>query len=128
MGDVVSLKTTKEEENNMAELKTIIGGSTPTGINWLMELEIGTIFLVKDKTSSDWNLKRLCLLDKTPRSVMLGVEREAGPMFVEPNRFCQKWMWHETLGTIRDEDIPAPSEPSELLPSEPSDKKDIDIT
>lgn len=124
MGEVVSFKPTKDEEDNMAELKTIIGGSTPTGSNWLMELEIGTIFLVKDRTTGDWNLKRLCLLDKTPKSVMLGVEREPGPTFVEPARFCQKWMWHETLGVMKDE----PTEPS--VPSEPltSEASEVEIT
>lgn len=122
MGDLVSIKP-KEQLNNMTDLKTIIGGSTPTGINWLMELEIGTIFLVKDKTTADWNLKRLCLLDKTPKSVMLGVEREPSPMFVDPNRFCQKWMWHETLGVVKEDDLkPIPSEPSDAstIPSVPS--------
>lgn len=133
MGDLVSFKL-KEQDNNMAEFKTIIGGSTPSGGNWLSELEIGTIFLVKDKTSADFALQRLCVLDKTQKSVMLGIEREPGPRFVDPNRFCQKYMWHETLGTIKDEDgkelgdIPSDLLPSELLPSEPSDKKDIDIT
>ena len=97
---------TKEElETDMAELKTIIGGATPPGGNWLSELEIGTVFLAKDRTSADFSLMHLMILDKTLKSVKLASPELPTPRFVDPSRFCQKYMWHETLGVIKEEDI-----------------------
>jgi hypothetical protein len=95
----------KEQENEMTELKTILGGATPPGGNWLSELEIGTIFLAKDKTSADFSLMYLCLVDKTEKSIKLASPELPTPRFVDPNRFCQKYMLHETLGILKEEDL-----------------------
>lgn len=122
MGDVVSFQTTKDEEDNMAELKTIIGGSTPGGSNWLSELEIGTIFLAKDKTSADFSLMCLCLVDKTSKSVKLSSPELPQPRFVDPSRFCQKYMFHETLGLITPEMVEDTTE--ELPALDPGVKKE----
>jgi len=97
--------TEKEQENNMTELKAIIGGGTPPNGNWLSELEVGTIFLAKDKTSADFSLMYLCLIDKTEKSVKLASPELPHPRFVDPSRFCQKYMWHETLGVVKEEDL-----------------------
>jgi hypothetical protein len=112
MGDVptaklINISQYKEQENEMTELRTLVGGSTPPGSNWLSELEIGTIFLAKDKTSADFSLMYLCLIDKTEKSVKLASPELPTPRFVDPNRFCQKYMWHETLAVVKEEDLRA---------------------
>ena len=106
----------REQEKDMAELIKTLGGSTPPGGNWLSELDIGTVFLAKDKTSAEFSLMHLMLLDKTLKSVKLASPDLPAPRFVDPARFCQKYMWHETLGVVKEDE----------LTTEPSDHSDTE--
>jgi hypothetical protein len=101
MSDVVSFKY-KEKEENMELVKN--SGPSGSNPNWLMDLEIGTIFLAQDKTSADFVLLQGCLIEKTPKNYCrLAIPELPAPRFVNSSRFCQKYMWVETLGVVKDE-------------------------
>ena len=86
------------------ELLKTGNGPTGTNPNWLVELEIGTIFLAQDKTSADFVLLQGCLIEKTTKGYCrLAIPELPVPRFVNSSRFCQKYMWVETLGVVKED-------------------------
>jgi hypothetical protein len=96
-----------EKENGELELKLVSGGSDSTfsdDKDWLSKLDIGTVFLVQDRTSPDFNLGLFRLVDKIGRAcvLQLSINREVHLSHVNPSRFCNKYIMYENLGKIED--------------------------
>lgn len=95
----------EKESNNVVDLKLVSGGKEPPADgNWLRELEDGTIFLIEDKNSHDFNLGQVRLLHKEEKSIYLGFIVNGNPItsFVNPIKFCQRYRLYETLGVVKD--------------------------
>ena len=106
-------KELDEEENKVVDLRLVPGGKEPTDPgNWLSELEEGTVFLIRDKHTADFNLGLFHLIKKTDKSVLLftNVNTEIYT-YVDPRRFCNKYVLHEILGKIeKEKEINIPKE------------------
>lgn len=106
-------ETEQEQEevfNNVVELKLITGGKDsgpkdPTG-NFMADMEIGTIFLVKDKTNAkDFSLGQFQLVDKTDKSCLIAQTLNGKMLaFVDPVWFCSKYQLWEVLAIIKEEE------------------------
>lgn len=100
------MKQEEKEEETMVDYKLNLGGKEPpVDGNWLTPLEIGTIFLIQDKTNADFNLGHFKLVDKTEKACILASSVLPQPIFVNPFRFCQKYNIFENLGIMKEEDI-----------------------
>ena len=130
-GLVIPFIKKQEEEENMLEGKLLTGGKGPSdSTNWLENLEIGTIFLIEDRQSADFNLGHFKLVDKTEKACILASSVLPQPVFVNSFRFCQKYRLFEDLGTIKEEeDTKVLKDPKEeaLVLSEYLIKKEEDI-
>lgn len=95
---------TLEEDKKIVDLKLITGGKDSDG-PWLMKLEEGTVFVIRDLGDPrNFNLGQFQLVSKTDKSVLL-YTNIGGKILtrVDPSRFCQRYSLVEILGIVRDE-------------------------
>lgn len=69
--------------------------------NWLMKLDVNTIFLAKNTNPQQrtFVLAEFILVEKTEKSCRLCMQENNNKiyMWVDPNSFCGTWNWFETL-------------------------------
>lgn len=109
-------KTNNLEVDNKIGLKLITGGKDSDG-PWLMNLEQGTIFVIRDLGDPrNFNLGQFQLVSKTEKSVLL-YTNIGGKILtrVDPSRFCQRYSLVEILGIVREDE---PQESLEDIPEE----------
>jgi len=97
-----------QKGSRVTNLKLITGGRDGDGsdMNWLQGLEIGTIFLVKEKrtpqaTLPSFMLLCYCLVFKTDKACKLASENtQLGDVYVDPIRFCERYDLFEVIGKV----------------------------
>lgn len=100
------LKTPEEEQEErkkVVDLKLITGGKEPPegGESWIEKLDVGSCFLVRDKSSPlEFNLGLFRLAEKTTKAVVLQTPHVAHNLYVDPVRFCNRYMMYENLGVM----------------------------
>lgn len=103
----VVINNKEEEKEEQMTLKVIGGNGGGIDRDWLSKLELGSIFLIQDNQSADFNLGHFKLVDKTEKACILASSLSPNPIFVDPARFCQKYRKFEDLGIFVDEAIAA---------------------
>jgi len=98
----------KEKENSrkMPELKLLPGGKRPSDpTNWISELDIGSMFLVKKKASMlEFQLGLFKLSEKTDKyAIIIHTSSPTEPLFIDPIRFCSVYSLVDVLGIIAPE-------------------------
>lgn len=95
----------EREETNVLPFEkqpklSFAGKEPPTSPNWLSELQEGSVFLIKDKTSAEYVLTKFWLAVKEESYCLLSTPTHTGMLdvYVEPTRFCQKYSFVEELG------------------------------
>lgn len=92
---------THEKDIKVVALQVVGGRDTGNtdDPNWLLKMEVGTIFLIKDKGNvKEFNLGQFQLIEKFEKSVLL-VSSLNGVIktFVDPVWFCSKYQLWEIL-------------------------------
>lgn len=118
-------------------LKLITGGSEPpnkTG-NWLKDLEIGTVFLVRQavnpmtgQVSKDFNLHMFRLEGKEgsqQQVICIRSPKSQEEIYVDPIRFCSQFDLHHSIGIMfypeKNEDV----EGNRVSPPGEGEKEDL---
>jgi hypothetical protein len=107
MNNELKLVVNKQEEEkdiSMSNITLMTAGTGGDDKNWLSKLPLGTIFLIQDVSSADFNLGHFKIVDHTDKSVILASSLTNTPIFVDPNRFTQKYRMYENLGVFTETD------------------------
>lgn len=104
---IVNNKEEEKDINYMADNVTLMTAGTGTDdTSWLAKLPVGTIFLISDMKSADFNLGHFKLLERTDKGNCILVSSiSQQPIFVNPGRFCQKYAMAENLGIFIEQDV-----------------------
>lgn len=96
----------EEKESNVVDLKLIGGSNNPPDGNWLAGLELGTMFLARNKQNrNDYNLGLFRVVEKTEKSVVVRNPQIAYNLYLVPEVFCKAYDLHENLGVIEEKTI-----------------------
>lgn len=91
----------EKEINNVVDLKLVGGSNTPPGEDWLVNLEVGTVFLARDKKNlSNYNLGLFRLMEKTQKAVVLKTPALPTNLYILSNLFCRDYSLHEVIGVL----------------------------
>ena len=107
----------KEEEDVIVDLKdykkphlALAGGEPPIlGGTWLRGLDLGTVFLVREKITAhnlrpNYVLGLFRVVEKSSKSVVLQAPSVQGNLYVDPDGFCKVYDLYENFGTLATED------------------------
>jgi len=109
MGQSISNTTQEAIVKETNKLKLVVdntasaGKEPPEGDNWLARLETGTVFLCKEKNSANFILAQFALLEKiedSSRLLSYIQPVDVHGLFVDNNRFCNRFTYVDTLGII----------------------------
>lgn len=128
-------KTEDEEENmtdNVIQLVST-GDKGPSDPNdWLSKLEIGTVFLIQDRNTHDFNLGMFMVQGKeeleSNKTAVFLTSNNPSPMkvAVNPSRFCQKYSLYGVLAVIKEPSEPTFEEETSSIDDSVDETKDND--
>jgi hypothetical protein len=111
------------DDNVIPFPKLITGGKGPNDPYWLMDLEVGAVFLARLKNDQqNFILQEFALYEKYHTGAVLYMVTQNGvqPLSVHMRTFSNKWEWIETIKIIPQEQLGKPVPSTTPLP-EPTD-------
>jgi len=99
----LNIEEEQEKDKKIVALKLITGGKDSGGGtgNYLLDMEVGTVFFVQENRGTDFVLGMFHLVAKDGKVIALeGPATQGQRLYVDPYRFALKYNLYYTVGMI----------------------------